>query len=475
MMNIQKSKTQVHLGDARRSTWVVFLVAAAFFMENLDGTVITTALPNMARSFGVASLDLSIGVSAYLLTLGVFIPISGWISERFGPRKIFAIALMIFTLASLACGMATSLSSFVAFRILQGIGGAMMVPVGRQVVLRNTSKENLISVMATLTWPGLVAPVLGPPIGGFITTYADWRWIFYLNLPLGISAIFFALWLVPKQLAVKSEPFDLRGFIFSAGAIGFLTLSAELLSQIDTIRQAMLCFFVGAVLLIVCVAHLKRTRFPLLDLSLLKTKTFSINIFGGSLFRMSVGAVPFLLPVMLQVGFGLNPFQAGLLVIVVFVGSLTMKTIAPVLLRRFGFRKVILHNGLLNALAVLICSLLTNTTPTWLMMLVFFVGGLTRSLQFTALNSIAFSDIPKHLMPKATALFSTCFQIALGLGVALGALSVRFGASLASFFNAQGVPGINFRFAFIMVAIVSLAALYDALALEPDAGKNVTN
>ncbi|HWW70098.1 MAG TPA: MFS transporter, partial [Duganella sp.] len=217
-------------GDAApapASKWIALLVAGAFFMENLDGTIITTALPDIAKSFGVAPLALNIGVSAYLLTLGVFIPTSGWVAERFGARRVFAAALTIFTLASVLCGMAGGLTEFVWLRVLQGVGGAMMVPVGRLLVLKNTPKEQLIGVIATLTWPALVAPVLGPPVGGFIASYLSWRWIFYLNLPLGVIALALALWLIPEQPAQTRRPFDWPGFVLSAGAVLLLTWGAE--------------------------------------------------------------------------------------------------------------------------------------------------------------------------------------------------------------------------------------------------------
>lgn len=458
-----------------RSKWIALLVAGAFFMENLDGTVITTAVPDIARSFGVAPLALNIGVSAYLLTLGVLIPISGWVAERFGARRVFAAALAIFTLASVLCGMADSLAELVALRMLQGAGGAMMVPVGRLVVLNSTPKERLISVIATLTWPALVAPVLGPPVGGFITSYASWRWIFYLNLPLGVIALALAWWLIPDQRAADKRPFDWPGFLLSGGALLLLTWGAEVSGGQDPDwAEAGGCIAAGVALLFALGRHLKRAAHPLIDLGSFAIPTFSITIIGGSLFRMAIGAVPFLLPLMFQLGFGLDAFHAGLLVIAVFAGNLMMKPATTPILRRFGFKPVLLVNGIANVLSLAACALLSPGTPVWLIAAVLFVGGLTRSMQFSALNTIAFADVPQQRMAAANTLFSTAFQVALGLGVALGAGGVRLGHWGARQLGIGHWPAIDYRLAFLLVALVSLLGLADALRLDPAAGAQVS-
>lgn len=456
------------------SKWLALLVAGAFFMENLDGTVITTAVPDIAQSFGVAPLALNIGVSAYLLTLGVFIPISGWVAQRYGARRVFTAALALFTLASVLCGMATSLGEFVWLRVLQGAGGAMMVPVGRLVVLNSTPKEKLIAVIATLTWPALVAPVLGPAVGGFITSYASWRWIFYLNLPLGVLALAAAWWLVPAQRAAQRRPFDWPGFLLSGGAVLLLTWGAESVSgPAPDWRASGACLALGALLLAALGWHLRRAAHPLIDLSALAIPTFALTIVGGSLFRMAVGAVPFLLPLMFQLGFGLDAFHAGLLVMAVFAGNLMMKTVTTPILRRFGFRPVLLVNGLANVAALAACALLTPATPLWLIAAVLFVGGMTRSMQFTALNTIAFADVPQPRMAAANTLFSTAFQVAMGLGVALGAGGVRLGHWSAQQLGIGHWPAIDYRLAFLLVALASLLGLADALRLHPDAGEQV--
>jgi len=456
------------------SKWIALLVAGAFFMENLDGTVITTAVPDIAHSFGVAPLALNVGVSAYLLTLGVFIPISGWVAERYGARRVFAAALAIFTLASVLCGMANSLSEFVWLRVLQGAGGAMMVPVGRLVVLNNTPKEKLIAVIATLTWPALVAPVLGPPVGGFLTSYASWRWIFYLNLPLGVIALALAWWLIPDKRAAEQRPFDWPGFLLSGSALLLLTWGAEVVGgQNPDWNEAGACLLAGALLLAALGWHLQRAAHPLIDLSSFAIPTFSITIIGGSLFRMAIGAVPFLLPLMFQLGFGLDAFHSGLLVIAVFAGNLLMKPATTPILRRFGFKPVLLVNGLANVATLAACALLTPSTSVWIIAAVLFAGGLTRSMQFSALNTIAFADVPQPRMAAANTLFSTAFQVALGLGIALGATGVRVGHWSAQQLGIGDWAAIDYRLAFVLVALVSLLGLADALRLAPHAGEQV--
>lgn len=456
---------------SRAGLWIALLVAGAFFMENLDGTVITTAVPDIARSFGVAALDLNVAVSAYLLALGVFIPISGWVAERYGPRRVFAAAVAVFTVASVCCGLAQGLPSFAWFRVLQGIGGAMMVPVGRLVVLNNTPKEKLISVIATLTWPALVAPVLGPPVGGFITSYAGWRWIFYLNVPLGLVAFLLALRLIPAARPAQRRPFDWPGFVLGGGALFCLTWAAEHLSRPDVaLAGALAWLLAGAALLAIEVAHLRRAQHPLVDLGTLAIPTFSVTILGGSLFRMAVSALPFLLPLMFQLGFGLNAFHSGLLMIAVFGGNLAMKPATTGVLRRFGFRRTLLVNGLLHVAALACCALLTPATPVWGIAVVLFLGGVTRSMQFTALNTIAFVDMPQAQMATANTLFSTAFQLALGLGIALGALAVRLGGWLAPRIGWQHVPAAEYRLAFVCIAVVSVCGLIDAWQLPATAG-----
>ncbi len=452
------------------------LVAGAFFMEFLDGTVIATALPDMAKSFGVQAVDLNIGISAYLITLAVLIPASGWIADRFGARKVFTLALAIFTLASVLCGLATSVDQFVAMRVLQGMGGALMVPVGRLAVLRTTPKHLLITAIATLTWPALVAPIIGPPLGGFITSYANWRWIFFINVPLGLIAIVLALRIIPDISEETRRPFDTPGFIATSVAMVSLVCAMEMMGaqQVNTTLTLALVA-TGVVTLMYALRHFRRARWPMIRLDALQVPTFRVTMYGGSLFRASISAVPFLLPLLFQVGFGMDAFHSGLVVLAVFVGNLTIKPATTPLLRGLGFKKLLLINGALNVLALLACAFLTPQTPVWVIMLVLYLGGVFRSIQFTAISTLAFADVPSPQMSYANTLFSTATQLAVGLGITLGAIGIRIGELCSEMLGLEALPGISFRLAFVAIALVCLLGMFDTLRLVKDAGSAVSS
>ncbi|WP_304560961.1 MFS transporter [Sphingomonas immobilis] len=444
---------------------IALLVAATFFMENLDGTIITTAVPAMSRAFGVATDQLSIGMSAYLLTLGVFIPASGWLAERAGARRVFVGAIALFTVASMLCGIVSRLDLFVAARVLQGIGGAMMVPVGRLIVLRTTPKEGLIAAIATLTWPALVAPILGPPVGGFIVAHASWRWIFYLNLPLGLLALAAASRLIPHTAPRPGKAFDWLGFLLAGGGIACAVIALDTLNQRDVAWPLKAAWAVaGAALLALAARHLSRADRPLLNLRCLGVPTFAVSIWGGSLFRVAIGAVPFVLPLMLQSAFGYDPFHAGLMMMAVFAGNLSIKPATTAILRTWGFRRVLIANGIANALALGACGLLTAQTPVPLVLLILFAGGVCRSIQFTAINTIAFADVPEDQMTDANTLFSTVMQVTLGLGIAIGASTLRIGQVFA------GDTAAAFQWAFVLLGIIALAGILDSLGLDKQAG-----
>ena len=291
-------------------------------MENLDGTVIATALPQMGVSFHANPVDLNIGMTAYLLMLAVFIPISGWVADRVGARTVFVSAIAIFTASSVLCGLSTGIVTFTGARVIQGIGGAMMVPVGRLVVLRTTEKHNLIDAITFITWPGLIAPVVGPPVGGFITTYASWHWIFFLNVPLGIIGMALSSRIIPNLKEDLVKPFDWTGFVLCASACVSFVYGMELVGRETAHWKPTVAYLIaGCVLGLFSVLHLLRAPAPLLNLSLLKIKTFAISLQGGSLFRLAISVSPFLLPLMFQVGFGLNAFQSGLLMLGLFTGQ----------------------------------------------------------------------------------------------------------------------------------------------------------
>ena len=459
---------------SRNSTAIAVLVAGAFFMENLDGTVIATALPQMGRSFHVNPVDLNIGMTAYLLMLAVFIPISGWVADRFGARTVFVSAIAVFTASSILCGLSTGFWQFTAARVIQGIGGAMMVPVGRLVVLRTTEKHDLMRAMIYLTWPGLLAPVVGPPVGGFITTYASWHWIFFLNVPLGVIAMALAASWITNLREDRAKAFDWVGFAMSSTACVSFMYGLELIGRQNTPWVTTgLCLGCGGALGILAVVHFRRTTAPIIDLSSLKIKTFAVTLGGGSLFRMAISVSPFLLPMMFQVGFGLDAFRSGLLMLGLFAGNLGMKSVTSPILRRYGFRSVLIGNGILTALGILACSALAQQTPRSVIIAVLFANGLFRSMQFTSLSTLAFSDVPKSQLSSATSFFSMAMQMTMGMGVALGAIALRLAALLDR--HRGATPGATeFRIAFAMVSLLAFLAVIDCFSLAPDAGALVT-
>lgn len=460
--------------SSRRSTLVALLVAGAFFMENLDGTVIATALPQMAQSFGAHPVDLNLGMTVYMLTLAVFIPVSGWVADRLGARTVFSSAIGLFTLASMICGVSNTLTQFTAARVLQGIGGAMMVPVGRLVVLRITEKKDLMRSIAYITWPGLMAPVLGPPLGGFITTYSSWRWIFYLNVPLGVAGTVLALLWTDNERENTERRFDWLGFALAGSACIAFMYSLELMGQ-QTSRWLTVWGLLGYSLLAGALAalHMRRTEHPLIDFACLKRQTFAVSIWGGSLFRVGIMASPFLLPLMFQVAFGLNAFQSGLLVLTMFAGNLTMKSVTTPVLRRWGFRSVLLVNGIVSAVLITALGLLSPGTPKVAMIAVLFLHGLSRSMQFTALNTLAFVDIPKALMSSATSFAAVVQQMGMGLGVAVGAVALR-GAGWLRGERAGALSLMDFHLAFWMMGALGVLAVLDCFTLPREAGAEVS-
>lgn len=460
--------------SSAKSTLVALLVAGAFFMENLDATVIATALPQMGKSFHVSPVDLNMGMTAYMLMLAVFIPISGWVADRYGTRTVFMSAIAVFTLSSILCGMSTGLWQFTAARIIQGIGGAMMVPVGRLVVLRTTEKSNLMDAISYITWPGLVAPVLGPPLGGFITTYASWHWIFFLNVPLGIIGIILAWLWISNFKEDHRRPFDWLGFALCGSACTAFMYGLELIGRESSSWRTPSLYLSGALALgVLGLHHIRRAPAPVIDLRPLKIKTFAVTIHGGSLFRIAISMAPFLLPLLFQVSFGLNAFQSGMLLLALFAGNLGMKTVTTPILRLFGFRSVLLANGALNVLAALGCAALSPHSSRFFICSVLFCNGLFRSMQFTSLNTLAFADVPKPMLSPATSLYSMVTQMTMGMGVAVGAIFLRLGALL--FPHASRVPVLaDFRFAFVLVSIVIALGTIDCLGLAPDAGAEVS-
>ena len=451
---------------------VPLVVACAMFMQNLDSTVIATALPTIARSLGESPLRLNVAITCYLLSLAVFIPISGWTADRFGARRVFSLAIVVFTLGSIACGFSNSLPTLVAARILQGMGGALMVPVGRLVLLRTVAKSDLVRAMSYVSVPALIGPVLGPPVGGFIVTFASWRWIFFINIPIGVLGIILVNLLVGDLKETGRRPFDLAGFALTgiglaSLAFGFENVGRGALPNILVI--ALLA--VGAVCLAFYVRHAYRVSHPIIDLALLKIPTYAMASIGGFLFRMGLGALPFLLPLMLQVGFGLSALNSGMLTFASAAGAMLMKTSAVRVLRTLGFRVVLVGDAVISAAFLFGYSLFRPSTPHLVIFLALLAGGFFRSLQMTSINTLSYADVPPAMLSRATSLTSMAQQLSQTAGVATAALLLHTVLTLR---GGTALAAPDFYPVFVGVAMISLLSVPFFLRMSPDAGAEVS-
>jgi EmrB/QacA subfamily drug resistance transporter len=451
---------------------VPLIVACALFMENLDSTVISTALPAIAADLHEDPIALKLALTSYLLTLAVFIPISGWMADRFGPRTVFRLAIVVFTLGSVLCGFATSLLDFVIYRIIQGLGGAMMTPVGRLVVLRSIPKHEYVSAFAWLVVPALIGPMIGPPLGGFITTYFSWRWIFWINIPIGVLGVVLATKFIENIRDEYVPPLDAKGFILSgiglAGvAFGLTTIGQAFMPP--SVSLAMLG--IGGAFTFAYVLHARVTPFPLLDLRLLTVPTFRASVIGGSLFRVGVGSLPFLLPLLFQIGFGLSPLQSGLLTFAGAAGAMAMRASVAPILRRFGIKRVLLINTGIASAFIAACALFRPDSPYWFILSILLIGGFFRSLQFSSINSLAFADLGDSDMSKATGFTSVAQQLSITAGIAIGAL----GLEGARYFRGDTtLVAVDFSWAILLVALISASSFFVLLPLPIDAGASLT-
>jgi EmrB/QacA subfamily drug resistance transporter len=450
---------------------VPLVVATALFMENTDNTILATALPTIARDLGLDPISLKLAVTSYLVSLAVFIPVSGWVADRVGACTTFRLALTVFMAASIGCAYSSSLGEFVFWRAVQGIGGAMMVPVGRMVVIRAVPKGELVAALAFIAMPALIGPMLGPPLGGLIVTYTDWRWIFFVNIPIGILGIILATLFIP-EIKEETPPLDWVGFLLAASGLGGLILGTAMLGRrIAPPEVAVGCVVGGAVALGLYARHALRVTRPLLDLRLLRLRTFEIGIAGGLFFRFGVGASAFLLPLMLQLAFGLDALQSGMLTFAGALGAFAVKPLARGILHRFGFRRLLIVNGVLASLVLLASALFTPATPHLVILGVLLCGGFLRSLQFTSLSAITYAEIEPRQVGSATSMASVAQQVSVSFGVAVGAMVVETSEALRGHATPQTE---DFAAAFVAVGLMSMASALLMLRLPADAGDEIS-
>lgn len=462
----------VRVPTSGRTRLTALIVACALFMQTLDSTVIATALPTMARAFDSDPVHMNAALTSYLLSLAVFIPASGWAADRFGTRTIFRAAIAVFTIGSVLCGRADSLLFLIASRVLQGLGGAMMVPVGRLVLLRTAPKTELVAAMAWLSAPAMLGPVIGPPLGGFIVSYFSWRWIFDINVPIGLLGMVLVTLFVDDARDPSPSRFDWLGLFLSGGSLAGLMFAFETAGR-HLMPPLATAFVICAGLLAAAgyAWHARRHPRPLLDFSLMRIRTFGISVAAGTLFRVGIGAIPFLLPMLLQLGFGQTPVESGLVTFASSAGALIMKPVAQTVLTHFGFRQTLVWNGAFAALSLGALAAFRPSWPLTAIYAVLLIGGFSRSLQFTAYNALAYADIPRAAMSAATSLYSTIQQLSLTFGIAAGAASLE--ASMALAHHAH--PAIDdFSIAFAVVAAISMLGAPLSAAMPRAAGDELT-
>jgi EmrB/QacA subfamily drug resistance transporter len=450
---------------------IPLIVACSLFMETLDSTIIATALPTIARSLDEDPLKLNLAITCYLLSLSIFIPLSGWMADRFGARTVFRAAIGVFMLGSIACGLSNTLGQFIAARMLQGMGGAMMSPVGRFVMLRSVEKSELMRAMIIVTTPAMLGPVFGPPLGGLIVTYFSWRWIFYINVPMALLGMVLVTLYVENLREDNVRKLDVPGFLLTGVGLSCLVFGFEIAGRGGlSATTVTIMIILGVICLAIYVWHAQRTAFPVIDLSLLKIPTFRISLSGGTLTRMGIGALPFLLPIMLQLGFGYSPLVSGLVTFASAAGAMTMRAPAVRIIRHFGYRRTLIANAVLTSVTLAINALWRPNTPLFVIFVVLLLGGFFRSLQFSAVNTMSYSDVPPALMSRATPFASMAQQLAMSLGVGTGALLLHF--TLAFQHTATLGPD-DFTPAFIGVGLISLLAVPLFMQLSPQAGESM--
>jgi len=477
VMDAQGAAAAAVLADERGAFergWIVpAIIGSAMLMQTLNATSINNALPAMAKALHVEPLRLNLAITMYLLASAVFLPISGWLADRFGAKRIFMCAMVGYALSSAACGFANSLTQLVLFRLLQGCAGAMMGPVGRLVLLRTTPKNELVGAMSVVTMPALLGPVVGPVLGGAIVTFVSWRWIFFLNLPIAVAGVGLVRAFVPNVKEQDVLPIDWTGIFLTGFGLAGLIFGFENLGRNVMPPVAVAGLFAGG---FACLglywAHARRTAHAIIDLSIFKIPTYQASVIGGAFFRLVPGATPFLLAMLLQVGFGMTAFAAGLMTFVSAVGALVMKTTAPPILRAFGFRTVLIVNGVICSLTFAVYALFRIDTPHWLIMIALAIGGFFRSLQFTSLNGMAYADLEQEQMSRGTTTASMAQQFMQSVAIGLAATLLHF---LMLHRGEKHLSAATVQPAFAVFAALTLLSLIWFFRLPRDAGDEMNN
>ncbi|MCL3274260.1 multidrug transporter subunit MdtD [Klebsiella pneumoniae] len=445
-----------------------WIAAMAFFMQALDATILNTALPAIAHSLNRSPLAMQSAIISYTLTVAMLIPVSGWLADRFGTRRVFIIAVSLFTLGSLACALSSSLTELVIFRVIQGIGGAMMMPVARLALLRAYPRSELLPVLNFVTMPGLVGPILGPVLGGVFVTWASWHWIFLINIPIGVIGILYARKYMPNFTTPRRR-FDIGGFLLFGLSLVLFSSGIELFGEkIVATWQALAVIAVSLLLLVAYVRHARRHPTPLISLSLFKTHTFSVGIAGNLATRLGTGCVPFLMPLMLQVGFGYPAIIAGCMIAPTATGSIIAKSTVTQVLRWFGYRKTLVGITVFIGLMIAQFSLQSPEMPLWMLLLPLFVLGMAMSTQFTAMNTITLADLTDDNASSGNSLLAVTQQLSISLGVAISAAVLRF---YEGFDNASTVQ--QFHYTFITMGVITIISALMFMLLRAKDGRNL--
>lgn len=453
--------------SARSMAGLPWIAAMAFFMQALDATILNTALPAIAQSLNRSPLAMQSAVISYTLTVALLIPVSGWLADRYGTRKVFIVAVSLFTLGSLACALSGSLTSLVAFRVVQGVGGAMMMPVARLALLRAYPRSELLPVLNFVTMPGLIGPVLGPMLGGVLVTYATWHWIFLINIPMGIAGIIYARKYMP-DFTTPRRRFDFLGFLLFGIGLVLLSSGIELFGEKIVATSIALAVTLGGVLLLLLyIVHARRHPTPLIPLPMFKTRTFSVGILGNIATRLGTGCIPFLMPLMLQVGFGYSAILAGCMMAPTALGSIMAKSMVTQVLRWFGYRKTLVWISVIIGVLVASFALQTPGMSLLVLLLPLFVLGMGMSTQFTAMNTITLADLNDANASSGNSMLAVTQQLAISFGVAVSAAVLRF------YENFDGTTVQHFHATFLTMGVVTVISGSVFLMLKPGDGRHL--